>query len=56
VQNFIGKASELSKSPLIQGQTILINELLGLFRSAAQIGAIQDKTLGELYNFVSIKS
>jgi hypothetical protein len=56
VQNFISKASELSKSHLIQGQTVLVNELLGFFQAAAQNGSIQDKTLGELYNCVSIKS
>lgn len=35
LQNFIGKASELSKSHLIQGQTVLIKELLGFFQAAA---------------------
>ena len=51
-----GPASELSKSHLIQGQTVLVNELFGFFQAAAQNGSIQDKTLGELYNCVSIKS
>ena len=40
VQTFISKASELSKSHLIQGQTVLVNELLGFFQAAAQNGSI----------------
>ena len=56
VQTFISKASELSKSHLIQGQSLLVNELLGFFQTAAQCGAIQDKTLGDLYSNVSLKS
>lgn len=56
VQNFIGKSSELSRSHLIQGQSVLINELLAFFQAAASSGAIQDKTIGDLYSFVTLKS
>lgn len=33
-----------------------MNELLAFFQTAAQCGAIQDKTLGELYAQVSLRS
>jgi len=35
---------------------MLLNELLGFFRSASAHGAVTDKTLAELYTYVSIKS
>lgn len=54
VQDFISKAAILSKSNIIQGQHILVNELLGFFQEGAKVGAIQDKTLAELYGYVSI--
>jgi hypothetical protein len=33
---------------------MLVKELLGFFQAAASIGAVQDKTLAELYGYVSI--
>jgi len=34
----------------------LIDELLNFFSSASSSGAVQDKTMGELYSFIGIKS
>jgi hypothetical protein len=31
-----------------------VNELLSFFKEGAKVGAIQDKTLAELYGYVSI--
>ena len=33
---------------------MLVNELLGFFQEGAKVGAIQDKTLAELFGYVSI--
>jgi hypothetical protein len=54
VQEFITRAAILSKSGLIQGQQMLVKELLGFFQAAAATGAVQEKTMGELYGYVSI--
>lgn len=54
VQEFITRAAILTKSPLIQGQQMLVRELLDFFQAAAQVGAVQQKTLAELFGYVSI--
>jgi hypothetical protein len=56
VQDFINVATLLTRSVLIQGQTILIDDLLGFFGAASASNAIQDKTLGDLYSGISIKT
>lgn len=53
-QDLITRAAQLSKSHLIQGQQSLVNELLAFFQAAAD--GIQDKTFGELYSQVGLKS
>lgn len=55
-QNFINAATVLSRSVLIQGQTLLIDELLSFFSAASSSGAILDKTISDLYSAISIKT
>lgn len=56
VQDFITAAVILSKSTLIQGQQLLLNELLSFFGAASASGAILDKSIGDLYGFISLKT
>jgi hypothetical protein len=34
----------------------LVNELLNFFQAASKAGAVQDKTISELYNYVSLNT
>lgn len=54
-QQFIASANALTKSALIQGQTLLIDSLLEFYKSSSAIGAVQDSAIGELYASISIK-
>lgn len=56
LQEFISKAAFLSKSSLIQGQTVLVKELVGFFQQCSSQGSVQDKTIAEIYSYVSLKS
>lgn len=54
-QQFIAAANALTKSALIQGQSLLIDALLEFYKSTSSIGAVQDAAIGELYASISIK-
>lgn len=54
IQNLISRAALLSKSPLIQGYSL--SELLEFFSTASRINQIKDQTIGELLDYVSLKS